>query len=97
MDIRRDFHIVRDYHVQFRYLGNNLFKITVIAGTCSELNMQKYLRYGTSEFNDNIFCVTLTKYQSRDSHFVYVIFMNSILFNKNVSLIKLLTIFWYFM
>ncbi|QCD94077.1 hypothetical protein DEO72_LG5g2155 [Vigna unguiculata] len=41
MDIRRDYHISGDRHVQFRYTGNNHFEITVFPGTCTEFSMQR--------------------------------------------------------
>ncbi|QCD86736.1 hypothetical protein DEO72_LG3g1262 [Vigna unguiculata] len=68
MDIRRDFHISGDCDVQFSYTGNSRFQITVFAGTCSQLSMQRYLRHAATEFNDTIICVRLTQYQSRGSH-----------------------------
>ncbi|QCD79199.1 hypothetical protein DEO72_LG1g2838 [Vigna unguiculata] len=74
MDIRRDFHIFGDCDVQFNYTGNSRFQITVFAGTCSQLSMQRYLRHAATEFNDTIFCVRLTQYQTRGSHLVYVKF-----------------------
>jgi len=93
MDIRRDFHISGDYYVQFHYTGNNRFEITVFLGTCTELSIQRYLHHATTEFHDTIFCVRLTKYQSRDSHLVYVIFMNIIFINIKVTLIGKMNIF----
>jgi len=74
MDIRRDYHISGDRHVQFCYTRNSCFEITVFPGTCTELSMQRYLHHAATEFHDTIFCVRLTKYQSRGSHLVYVKF-----------------------
>jgi len=43
------------------------------------------LRHPTTEFHDTIFCVRLTKYQSRGSHLIYVIFKFFIFINQMLT------------
>jgi len=63
-----------DAHVQFRYLGNSEFEITVFVGECSPENKRAFLRRANRVPEGSFFSVTLTKSQAERSHLVFFIF-----------------------
>ena len=63
-----------DAHVQFRYIGNSEFEITVFVGECSPENMHAFLRRANRVPDGSFFSVTLTKSQAQRSHLVFLIF-----------------------
>jgi len=69
-NMRNLYQIQSDSHIQFQYLGNSLFHLTVLKGRCTT-SLTTFMHRITHQNTKSIFSVKLTKYQSKASHLVY--------------------------
>jgi len=63
-----------DSKVQFRYVGNCHFQITIFLGKCTPKNMEAFLERATTHPRTTPFVVKLTKSQAQGSHLVFTHF-----------------------
>jgi len=63
--------IQSDSHIQFQYLGNSLFQLTMFKGGCTPSSLTTFRYHISHQYTKSIFLVKLTKYQSKASHLVY--------------------------
>jgi len=68
-----------DSYVQFRYVGNSTFQITVFIGECTPKNMKAFLDTAAVDPGTSLFAITLTQCQAKASHLVIIIFILPIL------------------
>jgi len=64
-----------DSYVQFRYVGNCNFQITVFIGQCTLENMEAFLERASTDPGTTLFAMTLTKSQAKASHLVITFFL----------------------
>ncbi|XP_027909663.1 uncharacterized protein LOC114168889 [Vigna unguiculata] len=57
-----------DSYVQFRYVGNSTFQITVFIGEFTPKNMKAFLDTASVDPGTSLFAVTLTQCQAKASH-----------------------------
>ena len=69
-----------DSYVQFRYVGNSTFEITVFIGQCTPKNMKAFLDTAAVDPGTSLFAVTLTQCQANASHLVIIVLIFSIIF-----------------
>jgi len=70
-NMRNLYQIQSDSHIQFQYLGNCLFHLTVFKGGCTRTSWTTFMNRITHQNTRSIFSVKLSKYQSKASHLVY--------------------------
>ena len=72
-NMRNLYHIQSDSHIQFQYLENSLFHLTVFKGGCTPRSLTTFMHRISHQDIRSIFSVKLTKYQSKASHLVYAL------------------------
>jgi len=71
-NMRNLYNIQSDYHIQFRYLRNSLFEITVFKGSCTLRSLTMFINCISHQNTNSMFSVKLTEYRSKGRHLRFV-------------------------